>query len=113
MGVHEEWIEQIEAELDGELTLPERAVLAHHLATCAGCAGARASHLELRVALARSAGQPDARSVPRPRIRGRSVAWWVGLSLLAGATAGWVAHVRWGGPGPGSLETSRAAFTVE
>jgi len=113
MGVHEEWIEQIEAELDGELTLPERAVLAHHLATCPGCAGARASHLELRVALARSAGQPNALPVPRPRMRGRSVARWVVLSLLAGAAAGWVAHIRWGGPGPGSLEASRAAFTVE
>jgi anti-sigma factor RsiW len=113
MGVHEDWVLQIEAELDGELTLPERAALARHLASCVACAGARASHLELRVALARSAGQPDARAVPRPRIRGRSVALWVAISLLAGATAGWVAHVRWGGPGPGSLEASRAAFTAK
>jgi len=112
-SVHEAWVQQIDAELDGELTLPERAALARHLAICAACAGARASHLELRVALARSAGQPDARAVPRPQIRGRSVALWVALSLLAGAGAGWVAHVWWGGPGPGSLEASRAAFTVE
>ena len=113
MNVHEEWVQQIDAELDGELTLPERAALARHLASCAACAGARASHLELRVVLARSAGQPDARAVPRPRIRGRSVAVWVVMSVLAGAAAGWLAHVRWGGPGPASLEASRAAFAVE
>jgi anti-sigma factor RsiW len=113
MTAHEQWVQQIDAELDGELTLPERAALARHLATCAACAGARASHLELRVALARSAGQPDARAVPRPQIRGRSVAVWVALSLLAGVAAGWGAHLRWGGPGPSSLEASRAAFTLE
>lgn len=113
MSVHEQWVQQIDAELDGELTLPERAALARHLATCVACAGARASHLELRVALARSAGQPDARAVPRPQIRGRSVALWVAISVLAAGAAGWFAHVRWGGPGPGSLEASRAAFTVE
>jgi len=113
MNEHEEWVRQIDAELDGELTLPERAALARHLATCAACAGARASHLELRVVLARSAGEPHARAVPRPRIRGRSVALWVATSLLVGAAAGWLAHVSWGSPGPGSLERSRAAFAVE
>jgi anti-sigma factor RsiW len=113
MSVHEDWVRQIDAELDGELTLSERAALARHLAVCVACAGARASHLELRVALARSAGQPDARAVPRPRIRGRSVALWVAMGLLAGAATGWIVHVRWGGPGPGSLEASRAVFTTE
>jgi anti-sigma factor RsiW len=113
VGVHEEWVRQIAAEIDGELTLPERAALAHHLAGCTACAGARASHLELRAALARSAGQPDAQAVPRSQIRGRSVVFWVAISLLVGITAGWLAHVRWGGPGPGSLEASRAAFTLE
>jgi anti-sigma factor RsiW len=113
MSAHENWVLQIEAELDGELTLPERAALARHLATCVACAGARASHLELRVALARSAGAPDARVVPLPRIRGRSVALWVAISVVAGVAAGWVAHIRWGGPGSGSLEASRAAFTVQ
>lgn len=113
MTLHVEWVRQIDAELDGELTLPERATLARHLATCAACAGSRASQIELRVALARSAGQPEARQVPRPQIRGRSVALWVAISLLLGAAAGWVAHVRWGGPGTGSLEGSRAAFTLE
>jgi len=113
MSSHEEWVRQIDAELDGELTLAERAALARHLAGCGACAGARASHLEMRVALARSAGEPQARTVPRPRIRGRSVALWVALSLLAGAAGGWLAHARWGGPGPGSLEASRAAFVVE
>ena len=109
MSTHPDWVRQIDAELDGELTLVERAALARHLAGCAACAGARASHLELRVALARSAGEPQARTVPRPRIRGRSVALWV---IAAG---GWLAHARWGGPGggPGSLEASRAAFVVE
>lgn len=113
MSVHEEWVKQIAAELDGELTLPERAALAHHLAACTACAGARASHLELRVALARSAGQADARAVSRSPIRMSSVAFWVAISLLVGITAGWLVHVRWGGPGPGSLDASRAAFTHE
>jgi anti-sigma factor RsiW len=113
MSVHEEWVRQITAELDGELTLPERAALAHHLTSCTACAGARASHLELRVALARSAGHPDADAVPRAPIRGRRVALWVAVTLLVGLAAGWLAHVRWGGPGPGSIEASRAAFTLE
>ena len=113
MSLHEDWVRQIDAELDGELTLAERAALARHLAGCPACAGARASHLELRVALARSAGEPHARAVPRPRIRGRMVLLWVTLSLLAGAAGGWLAHARWGGPGQGSLEASRAAFVVE
>ena len=113
MGAHEDWVRQIEAELDGELTLPERAALARHLAVCVACAGARASHLELRVAIARSAGQPDARAVPLSRIRARSVVLWMVVTLLAGAAAGWFAHIRWGGPGSGSLEASRAAFTAE
>jgi hypothetical protein len=38
---------------------------------------------------------------------------WVATSLLVGAAAGWLAHVSWGGPGPASLEGSRAAFAVE
>jgi len=113
MTHHVEWVQQIDAELDGELTLPERAALARHLATCAACAGSRASQIELRVALARSAGQPEARDIPRPQVRRRSVALWVAISLLLGATAGWVAHIQWGGPGPRSLEGSRAEFTLE
>ena len=113
MSDHDEWVSQIDAELDGELTLPERAALARHLAGCTACAGARASHLELRVAMARSAGQPHAVTVPRPAIRARSVAKWVAVALLVGLGAGWLAHLWWGGPGPGSLEASRATFTVE
>ena len=113
MSNHEEWVQLIDAELDEELTLAERAALARHLASCGACGGARASHLELRVALARSAGQPQARTVPRPRIRGRSVALWVTVSLAGGLAGGWLAHARWGGPGRGSLEGSRAAFVVE
>jgi len=113
MSDHEEWVRQIDAELDGELTLPERAALARHLAGCTACAGARASHLELRVAMARSAGQPHAVTVPRPAIRGRSVALWVAATLLFGLAAGWFGHVRWGGPGADSLETSRASFAAE
>src|SRR2546428_10111557 len=38
-------------------SLPERAALARHLAGCRHCAEARVSHLELRVAFARSAGE--------------------------------------------------------
>ncbi|MGH7700108.1 MAG: zf-HC2 domain-containing protein, partial [Gemmatimonadales bacterium] len=71
METHEDWLQQIDAELEGELTLPERASLARHLASCPHCAGARASHLEMRVAMARAAGEPAARTVPRPVLRGR------------------------------------------
>ncbi|HUL03279.1 MAG TPA: anti-sigma factor [Gemmatimonadales bacterium] len=113
MSDHDEWVRQIDAELDGELTLPERAALARHLAGCSACAGARASHLELRVAMARSAGQPHAVTVPRPAIQGRSVALWVTATLVFGLAVGWFGHVRWGGPGADSLETSRATFAVE
>lgn len=112
MGEHDAWVRQIDAELDGELSLVERAALARHLATCTHCAGARASHLELRVAIARAAGDPYARTVPRPAIRGRTLALWVAVSALVGAAAGWAAHRWWGGPGPGSLEASRAAIVV-
>ena len=108
---HEVWVRQIDAELDGELSLVERAALAKHLAGCAHCAGARASQLELRVALAKSAGDPHARVVPRPAIRGRALAFWMTVALAAGAGAGWLAHLRWGGPG-GSLEDSRASIVA-
>ena len=81
---HEQWLVQIDAELDGELSLVERAALAKHLATCARCAGARASQLEVRVALA------------------------------TGLIAGWAANRRWGGPGAGStLEESRGIIVVQ
>jgi len=107
---HEEWVQQIDLELDGELSLPERAGLARHLAGCRHCAEARVSHLELRVAFARSAGEPHARTVPRPRIRGRTLALWMAASLVAGGAAGWLGHIRWGGPGSESIETTRATF---
>ena len=110
---HEDWIQQIDLELDGELSLPERAALARHLAACRHCAEERVSHLEMRVAFARSAGEPHARTVPRPRIRGRTLALWMAVSLLAGAAAGWLGHGRWGGPGSGSLEATRATFLAQ
>jgi anti-sigma factor RsiW len=109
---HELWLRQIDAELDGELSLVERAALAKHLVSCSHCSGARASQLEVRVALARSAGHAHARVVPRPTIRGRALAFWVALGLVAGAAAGWLAYGRWGGPGSGSLEDARAAVVV-
>ena len=108
---HEHWLKQIDAELDGEMSLAERALLAKHLAACSHCSGARASQLEVRVALARSAGDPHARVVPRPTIRGRALAFWAVMALAAGVAGGWLAHGRWGGPG-GSLEDSRAAIVV-
>jgi anti-sigma factor RsiW len=108
---HETWLKQIDAELDGELSLLERAALAKHLATCSHCAGARASQLEVRVAVARSAGDPHARVVPRPIIRGRALALWVVAAIALGVAGGWLAHGRWGGPG-GSLEDTRAAIVV-
>ena len=108
---HEHWLKQIDAELDGEMSLAERALLAKHLANCSHCAGARASQLEVRVALARSAGDPHARVVQRPTIRGRALAFWAVVALAVGVAGGWLAHGRWGGPG-GSLEDSRAAIVV-
>jgi len=110
--MHDDWVRQIEQELDGELSLPERATLARHLAGCRHCAEARISHLEMRVAFARSAGEPHARTVPRPAIRGRILGLWMAISLIAGVAAGWFAHVRWGGPGPASLEATRATFVA-
>ncbi|HLB81924.1 MAG TPA: zf-HC2 domain-containing protein [Gemmatimonadales bacterium] len=109
---HDEWVQQIDLELDGELSLPERASLARHLAGCRHCAEARVSHLELRVAFARSAGEPHARTVPRPRIRGRTLAFWMTASLVAGAAAGWLGHSRWGGPGSEAIEATRATFVT-
>src|SRR3989440_10594303 len=112
-GGHEQWLAQIDAELDGELSLVERAALAKHLATCSHCAGARASHLEVRVALARSAGNPHAFVVPRPAIRAGPLALWVVVALAAGLLAGWTADRRWGGPGGGAtLEESRGTIVV-
>lgn len=110
--MHTEWVRQIDLELDGELSLPARAALARHVAGCRHCAEARVSHLEMRVAFARSAGEPHARVVPRPRIRGRTLALGMAATLLAGAVAGWLGHRRWGGPGPGSLEATRATFVA-
>jgi len=111
---HEQWLVQIDAELDGELSLVERAALAKHLATCARCAGARASQLEVRVALARSAGNPHAFVVPRPSIRAGTLTLWVVIALAAGLVAGWAANRRWGGPGAGTtLEESRGTIVVQ
>ena len=113
MSHHDEWVRQIDLELDGELSLPERAALARHLTGCRHCAEARVSHLEMRVAFARSAGEPHARTVPRPRISGGALALWMLLSLLAGAAAGWLGHTRWGGPGLETLESTRATFLAQ
>jgi Putative zinc-finger len=113
-ATHEQWLVQIDAELDGELSLVERAALAKHLVTCAHCAGARASQLEVRVALARSAGNPHAFVVPRPAIRGGTLALWVLIALATGLLGGWVANLRWGGPGGGgSLEDTRGTIVVQ
>jgi anti-sigma factor RsiW len=111
---HEQWLVQIDAELDGELSLVERAALAKHLATCAHCAGARASQLEVRVALARSAGNPHAFVVPRPAIRAGTLALWVLAALAVGVLGGWVANRQWGGPGSGAtLEETRGTIVVQ
>ena len=45
MSGHDEWVRQIDAELDGELTLAESLALARHLAACGMCAGTRVSQL--------------------------------------------------------------------
>lgn len=110
MDGHEAWERQIEAELDGELSLTGRAALARHLVSCPHCAGARASHLELRAAIASSAGDPHARVMPRRAPIQRRTLFWTGSALLVvGAALGWAMHARWGGPG-GDLEASRAAI---
>src|SRR3954462_7210232 len=110
---HEQWLVQIDAELDGELSLVERAALAKHMMTCAHCAGARASQLEVRVALARSAGNPHAFVVPRPAIRAGTLVLWVVIALGVGLLGGWIAQQRWGGPGAGrSLEETRGTIVV-
>src|SRR2546422_11726881 len=101
---------QIDLELDGELSLPERAALARHLAGCRHCAEARLNHLELRVAFARSAGEPHARTVPRPRLRGRTLALWMAASLVAGGAAGWLGAFRWGGAGGAPSQPTPGAF---
>lgn len=111
---HEQWLGQIDAELDGELSLVERAALAKHLVGCAHCAGARASQLEVRVALARAAGNPHAFIVPRPTIGAGTMMLWLVVALSAGLLAGWIAHQRWGGPGGGgSLEETRGTIVVQ
>ena len=114
MEGHAMWARQIEAELDGELSLTEQAALARHLTGCAHCAGTRASHLELRAAAASAAGDPHARTLARPRpLSGRKLAGVVGAILLTGTVLGWAAHARWGAPGGGGdLEESRAAIVA-
>jgi len=112
MEKHTEWQRQIEAEIEGELSLADRAVLARHLASCAHCAGARASHLELRAALASASGDPHARVVPKHDIGRRGVAIAVILALAIGLTGGWLVHRYWSAPGAGSLEGSRAAIVA-
>src|SRR6267378_3428485 len=95
-------------------TEAQRAALAKHLATCGHCAGARASHLEVRVALARSAGNPHAFVLPRPAIRAGTLALWLVVALAAGLVGGWVASHRWGGPGGGgTLEDTRGNIVVQ
>jgi anti-sigma factor RsiW len=113
MAGHEHWLHQIDAELDGELSLAERAALAKHLAACTHCSGARASQLEVRVALARSAGDPHAHVVPRPAIRPRTLTLWVMVAVITGLVGGWVAYWQWGGPGGEPVEETRALIVVE
>jgi anti-sigma factor RsiW len=111
MDAHVEWMRQVEAEVEGELSLAERAALARHLTSCSHCAGARASHLELRAALASSSGDPHARAVPTAS-RGRRSVVGLMLVLFAGLAAGWFGHRYWSTPGGASLEASRAAIVA-
>ena len=109
---HGEWLRRIEAEVEGELSLAERAALARHLLGCQHCAGARASHLELRAAMAASAGNPHARSLTKAPLRPRTVLLYVLLALAAGAAVGWLTHLRYGAPGQGPLEAGRATIVA-
>jgi len=112
MSDHERWAREIEVELDGDLTLAEQAALARHVAVCPTCAGTRASLFELRASLARASGHPRAKIIPRQMLRGRTLALLALLAALAGAGGGWLAHARWGGPGSGGLEASRATIDI-
>jgi hypothetical protein len=67
----------------------------------------------MRVAFARSAGEPHARAVPRPHIGGRALSLALALGLAAGAATGWLAHWRWGGAGTGPLEATRAILVAQ
>ena len=109
---HDEWVRRIEAEVEGELSLAERAALARHLVGCPRCAGARASHLEMRAAMVVAAGDPHARAMSKPVIRPRKVILFMLVALLVGLAAGWFVHLRWGAPGQGSLEGGRATIVV-
>jgi anti-sigma factor RsiW len=111
MDTHVEWMRQVEAEVEGELSLAERAALARHLTSCPHCAGARASHLELRAALASSAGEPHARAVPAGSRERRSLIGLM-LVLVIGLAAGWFGHRYWSSPGSASLEASRATIVA-
>jgi anti-sigma factor RsiW len=112
LGDHSEWVRQIEAEVEGELSLAERAALARHLTNCPRCAGARASHLELRAAMAAAAGDPHAASIARAPLSKRSRFVLVLLIVLAAAAGGWFAHEKFGAPGRGSLEAGRATIVT-
>jgi hypothetical protein len=112
MDEHAEWVRQIEAEVEGELSLAQRAALARHLTGCPHCAGTRASHLEMRAAMAAAAGDPQARALSRSAIWSRTVVLIVLLGLVVGAAAGWLAHRRFGAPGQGSLEAGRATIVA-
>ena len=109
---HEEWLRQIEAEVAGTLPLAQRAALARHVATCPRCASARVSRLELEASFARAHGEPHALVVRRAVLRGHTVVLWASLALGIGLLGGWLAHTRWGGPGRGTLESSRATILV-
>ena len=109
---HEEWLRQIDAEIAGTLPLAQRATLARHVAACPRCAGARVSRFELEASYARAHGEPHALAVRRSVLRGRTLVRWAAMALLVGLLAGWLAHARWGGPGPGTLESSRATILV-
>jgi len=109
---HAEWVQRIEAEVEGELSFAERAALARHLMTCTHCAGARASHLELRAAMASSAGNPEALTLTRPPLGRRARVVIVIIIVIAAAVVGWLAHATIGFPGPGTLERSRATIVT-
>lgn len=112
MDEHAEWRARIGAAADGELSLPEQAALARHLAGCAACAGAWASALEVRAAMARSAGAPGARTVPRRRLGRSARRIVVVLLIVGGVIAGWLARDWWGVAADVPVEDGRAAIVV-
>jgi len=105
---------QIDAELDGELSLVERAAPRETPGDLRALRR-RARQPARSACRTRTLGRnPHAFVVPRPVIRAGTLALWVAIALGTGLLAGWAADRRWGGPGGGAaLEETRGTIVVQ